>query len=143
MLWKFLIGTLVLPCCLGLETASATLRKDVENPERLEELELLSTENEPRVNLEESLSAISQDSYKISHHKRRYRKRNYYQPRHDYQRRNHNRDYQRVDYYDNYEDCPEYRQYRRRRVNYYPAYNRHEPYPINDMIYRRHHYRRH
>ncbi len=137
MLWKFLVGTLVLPCCLGLETASATLRKDIQTPVKLEQQELLFAESEQDENPGEVIPAINQNDYKISHHTQRYRKRHHYKRRR-YQRRNYHPNYRRVNYR-NYQDCPEYR---RRRVNYSPAYRR-EPYPMNDMIYRRHHYRRH
>jgi len=139
MLWKFIVGTLVLPCCLGLETASAALRKDVSMSVGSEKLELLSTESEQAVNAGEEKPAINQNDLKISHHKRRYRKRHHYKRRH-YQRRNYHPNYRRVNYRDNYQDCPEYR---RRRSNYRSNYYRKEAYPMNDMIYRRHYYRRH
>lgn len=138
MLWKFVIGTLVLPCCLGLETASAAVRKDVQNEVQPEKLELLSPESE-EVNAGEAIPAIEQNDYKISHHRRRNRKRSYNKRRH-YQRRNYHPNYRRVDYHDNYQDCPESR---RRRSNYRPTYYRQEAYPINDMIYRRHSHPRH
>lgn len=139
MLWKFVVGTLVLPCCLGLETASATLRKDVSMLVDSEKLELLSTESEEAVNIGEAIPLIEQNDFKISHHKRRYRNRHHYKRRH-YQRRNYHPNYRRVNYRNNYQDCPDNR---RRRSNYHPNYNRREAYPINDMIYRRHYYRRH
>ena len=132
MLWKFVVGTLVLPCCLGIETASATLRKDVSMSVSSEKLELMS-------NAGETTPAINQNDFKISHHKRRYRKRHHYKRRH-YQRRNYHPNYRRVNYRDNYQDCPDYR---RRRSNYRPNDYRKEAYPMNDMIYRRHYYRRH
>ena len=132
MLWKFVVGTLVLPCCLGIETASATLRKDVSMSVSSEKLELLT-------NAGETTPAINQNDFKISHHKRRYRKRHHYKRRH-YQRRNYYPKYQRIHYHDSYQDCPDYRG---RRSNYRPNYYRREAYPINDMIYRRHYYRRH
>mgnify|MGYP001790679064 FL=1 len=132
MLWKFVVGTLVLPCCLGIETASATLRKDVSMSVSSEKLELLT-------NAGETTPAINQNDFKISHHKRRYRKRHHYKRRH-YQRRNYYPNYQRIHYHDSYQDCPDYRG---RRSNYRPNYYRREAYPINDMIYRRHYYRRH
>ncbi len=138
MLWKFVVGTLVLPCCLGLETASAALRKDVQIPTQFEQLELLSTQSE-EVDAGEAIPAINQNDYKISHHKRRDRKRHHYKRR-NYQRRNYRPNYRRVNYRDNYQDCPEAR---RRRSNYRPTYYRQEAYPINDMIYRRHYHRRH
>lgn len=131
MLWKFLIGTLVLSSCLGIEAVSATSLKGVEIPSRYEGLELLSNESE-QLGTEEK-------NYKISHHKRRYRKRHHYKRR-TYQRRNYHPNYRRVNYRDNYQDCPDYR---RRRSNYRPRYYRPETYPMNDMIYRRHYYRRH
>ncbi len=137
MLWKFIVGTLVLPCCLGLETASAAIKRDVQITAQSEQLELLSTDEE--INAEEAIPAINQNDYKISHHKRRYRKRNHYKRRH-YQRRNYHPNYRRVNYRNNYQDCPESR---RRRSNYRPTYYRQEAYPINGMIYRRHYYRRH
>ncbi|MEA5598275.1 hypothetical protein [Rivularia sp. UHCC 0363] len=137
MLWKFVIGTLVLPYCVELEIASATIRKDVQIPVK-SELELLSTQSEQAV-VGETIPAINQHDYKISHQKRRYRKRNHYKPRH-YQRRNHNPHYRRVNYRNNYQNCPKSRS---RRVNYHPASYRQEAYPINNMIYRRHYYRRH
>lgn len=136
MLWKFVIGTLVLPCCLGVETASAALRKDIQIQIQ-PELELLSPESE-EINPGETIPAINQD-YKISHHRRRSRKHHHYKRR-NYQRRNYHPNYRRVNYRDNYQDCPEYQ---RRRTNYYPTYYRKQTYPIHDMIYRRHHHRRH
>ncbi len=138
MLWKFVVGTLVLPCCLGLETASAALRKDVQIPIQFEQLELLSTQSE-EVDAGEAIPAINQNDYKISHHKRRYRKRHHYKRR-QYQRRNYHPNYRRVNYRNNYQDC---RDNRRRRSNYRPTYYRQEAYPINDMIYRRHSHPRH
>ncbi|MGB3641980.1 MAG: hypothetical protein WBA39_31045 [Rivularia sp. (in: cyanobacteria)] len=139
MLWKFVVGTLVLPCCLGLETASAAIRRDVQITAQSEQLELLSTESQQEINAGEAIPAINQNNYKISHHRRRDRKRNNYKRRH-YQRRNYHPNYRRVNYRDNYQNCPESR---RRRSNYRPANYRQEAYPINDMIYRRHYYRRH
>ncbi|MEO1764097.1 MAG: hypothetical protein AAFR83_19555 [Cyanobacteria bacterium J06629_18] len=139
MLWKFVVGTLVLPCCLGFEAASATLRKDVSMSVGSEKLELLSTESEKAVKVGETIPTIEDNDFKISHHTRRYRKRHYYKRRH-YQRRNYHPSYRRVRYRNYYEDCPDYR---RRRSNYHPNYYRREAYPINDMIYRRHYYRRH
>ena len=135
MLWKFVVGTLVLPCCLGFETASATLRK-VQIPAQ-PEIELISVDEQADVG--ETVPAINQNDYKISHHRRRDRKRRHYKRR-NYQRRNYNQHYRRVNYRDNYQDCPESR---RRRVNYRPASYRQEVYPINDMIYRRHYHDRH
>lgn len=135
MLWKFVIGTLVLPCCLGLETASAAIRKDIQSTS---ELELLSTQSE-EIDVGEAIPAIDRNDYKISHHRRRDRKRNYYKHRR-YQRRNYHPNYRRVNYRDNYQDCPEYQ---RRRSNYRPKYHRQEAYPMHDMIYRRHYHRRH
>lgn len=132
MLWKFVVGTLVLPCCLGIETASATLRKDVSMSVGSEKLELLTSAGE-------TAPTINQNDFKISHHKRRYRKRHHYKRRH-YQRRNYHPNYQRIHYRDSYQDCPDYRG---RRSNYRPNYYRREAYPMNDMIYRRHYYRRH
>ncbi|MGB3652356.1 MAG: hypothetical protein WBA41_14225 [Rivularia sp. (in: cyanobacteria)] len=137
MLWKFVVGILVLPCCLGLETASATLRK-VQIPAQ-PEIELLSPQSEEEANVGETIPAINQQDYKISHHRRRDRKQHHYKRR-NYQRRNYNQHYRRVNYRDNYQDCPESR---RRRVNYRPASYRQEAYPINDMIYRRHYHDRH
>ncbi|MEM1392010.1 MAG: hypothetical protein AAGG00_01695 [Cyanobacteria bacterium P01_H01_bin.150] len=139
MLWKFVVGTLVLPCCLGLETASATLRKDVQMSVGSEKLELLSTESEQLINAGEAIPVINQNNFKISHHKRRYRQRHHYKRRR-YQRRNYHPNYRRVNYRNNYQDCPKYR---RRRSNYHPTYYREEAYPMSDMIYRRHYYRRH
>jgi hypothetical protein len=136
MLWKFVIGTLVLPCCLGLETASAAIRKDIQSTQS--ELELLSTQSE-QIDVGEAIPAIYRNDYKISHHRRRDRKSNYYKRRH-YQRRNYHPNYRRVNHRDNYQDCPEYQ---RRRSNYRPTYHRQEAYPMHDMIYRRHYHRRH
>lgn len=141
MLWKFLVGTLVLPCCLGFETASAALTKDVLIPAQSKQLEL-STQSDRQLNVEEATPVIEQQDYKISHHRRhKVRKRHDYQRR-SYQQRNYNPQYQRVNSRDSYQDCPEAR---RRRVNYHPVDYRYqqETYPMNDMIYRRHRQPRH
>ncbi|MBV6624551.1 MAG: hypothetical protein KI793_16700 [Rivularia sp. (in: Bacteria)] len=138
MLWKFVIATLVLPCCLGIETASAALKKDAQIPAQSEKLELLSAPSEEKAKEVEAIPATNQTEFKISHHKRRYRQRHHYKRRH-YQRRNYHPS-RRVNYRNNYQDCPEYR---RRNTHYRRTYYRQEAYPINDMIYRRHYYRGH
>jgi len=98
---------------------------------------LLSIQSEQE-NVGETIPAINQKDYKISHHRRRDRKSHHYKRRY-YQQRNYHPNYRRVNYRNNYQDCPKYR---RRRSNYHPRYYRQQPYPINDMIYRRHYYNR-
>ncbi|AFY58788.1 hypothetical protein Riv7116_6458 [Rivularia sp. PCC 7116] len=59
MLWKFVIATLVLPCCLGIETASAALKKDAQIPVQPEKLELLSAQSEEKANEVEAISTYA------------------------------------------------------------------------------------
>ncbi len=140
MFWKFVVGALVLPGCLGLEIAAASLGKDNINIRpKSEELELSLAKTQNRQDVDQPLAQTTKESsnipvtqevdtkqltegadipIKISH--RRYYRRPCYRRR--YYRR---------------------RYYRRRRY-YHPAYYRRRRYRRHryHRHYHRHYYRR-
>lgn len=136
MFWKFVVGALVLPGCLGLEIATASLGKDNTNIlPKSEELELSLAKTQDYKDVETPLSQTTSESstipakqevdtkqvtegadmpLKISH-------RRYYR-RPCYRRRRYRRNY-----------------YRRRR--YHPAYYRRHRRRYRRNRYHRHHHR--
>ncbi len=156
MFWKFVVGALVLPGCLGLEIAAASLGKDnVEILPKSEKLELSLAKTQD-YKVDHSLTPTTRESstipanqeanteqlkegadipLKISHRYRRYYRRPCYRRRR--YRRNY---YRRRRYY----HPAYYRRRRYRRHRYHRHYHRHYYRRGHRRYYYRHrHYHRH
>jgi len=150
MFWKFIVSALLLPCCLGIETATASQINNHNQQLQVEELASSNLEI-PLISKEDSLVESTQetDTDKLKgHHHRHYRKRHYHRPRH-YHRRYYNhhrrRHYYRPRHHRRYYYHPQ-RHYRRYYNHYYYHPQRHYRRYYNHYYrpHRRHHYyRRH
>lgn len=131
--WKFAIGALVLPGCLGLEVASASITREVGKQSQQQqidqnllelsekpEIEYLSLEVESQVDGEEAEQI--KRNYKHYHRKKRHRyykrpcrtRRTYYRPKKVHYRKRRSRKY----HYNNIN----YRRYPKKHHNHYYGY---------------------
>ena len=146
MFWKFVVGALVLPGCLGLEIATASLGKDNTNIlPKSEEVELSLAKTQNYKDVEQPLPQTTSESstivnteqltegadmpLKISH--RRYYRRPCYRRRR-YRRHHYRRRYYHPAYYR--------RRHRRRRHYRRNRYHRHYHKHYYRRGHRRHHY---
>ncbi|MGH7999989.1 MAG: hypothetical protein ACREPR_11305 [Brasilonema sp.] len=131
MFWKFIVSALVLPSCLGLEVATASLQKEVQTQPNYEELRTQVAQIE-----DDSLTQADweTDAEQLKHHKHRHhyksRRRNY---------RHHRRCPQGYRSHEPRRYRPQYIHYRRRHHNdnrYYEHRRYHPQYIYDREIYR-------
>ncbi|MBW4594707.1 MAG: hypothetical protein KME46_17795 [Brasilonema angustatum HA4187-MV1] len=133
MFWKFVISALLLPSCLGLEVATASVQKEIQTQPNYEKLGTQVAQQEDWETDAEQLKNHKHHHYKTRRYYRYHRPcpqsyRSYYRRGHhpeyiDYRRRDdyYNRDYQHRRYH------PQYIEYRGR-DDYYNRYHQHRRY---------------
>lgn len=108
MFWKFVVGVLLLPSCLGFEIATASIPKSKELATPVQLTQVIDGEVNSLAQDEEV------DSGKLKHHRRYYKRHRHYS---------------------RYRKCPRYRAYRRRNYHYQNAHYRRRHYYGNGYSY--------
>ncbi|MBW4626934.1 MAG: hypothetical protein KME49_15880 [Brasilonema octagenarum HA4186-MV1] len=130
MFWKFVISALLLPSCLGLEVATASVQKGIKTQLNYEELGTQVAQVEDNLSTQTDWET---DTEQLKHHKHRH----HYKTRRSYRHRRpcsqSNRSYYRRGYH------PQYIDYRRRHNDYNRYYQDRQYHP--EYIYDRDIYR--